>query len=359
MNCSRFLILSLPLFSLLFSTNNNILGQEIRDSFNFPNYDKEYYLVLFWNVENFFDNRPDPYTSEKSFLPNGEKRWSRARFIKKRDALGKTILSIDKRVPTFIGLAEIENRYVLNQLLYETPLYMGDYGIIHKESPDRRGIDVALFYSKRDFRPLKTRFLEVITSDPLDEASPTYSRDILYVKGVLHQLDTLHIFVNHWPSKYGGERLSAPKRERAARTLSLICDSILNKNDRANILAMGDFNDTPDSKLFELLNNLVRINPSMSMGDGVTRLNKREVGTIKYEGVWEAIDHYFVSHNLLKEEEPISTDHLLCYIFKARSLLERDKKFTGYKPKRCYIGPKYNGGISDHLPILLKIKRNW
>lgn len=352
-------------------------------------YGISHYTVIFWNVENFFDTRPDPYKEDKNFTSGGEMRWNWKRFAAKRDALAKTMIAAQQeepQMPAIIGLAEVENRFVLNQLLYETPLYLGDYRIIHKDSPDRRGIDVALLYRKELFRPLQSRFLTVETTftndvnrqtalqqearqtaiqqetrqtamqqEPFDTSiTPEYSRDILYVKGVLHDLDTIHLFVNHWPSKYGGEKVSGPKRKWAATILANICDSILDKNPRSNILAMGDFNDTPEAELFGILEKLKMLEQNKAQkGESIIK------GTIKYQGIWERIDHFFVSPNLLDNNEPVSITPSQFTIVVSSHLLERDRKFTGVKPRRTYIGPRYNGGLSDHLPIILKIQRNW
>lgn len=142
------------------------------------------YVVVFWNVENFFDTRFDPGKEDGTFIPTGEKRWTRSRFIDKRNGIAKTIIDIES-FPALIGLAEIENRYVLNQLIYETPLAMGGYAIVHRDSPDRRGIDVALLYCRSQFRPLKNSFIRVNVADstPRDSATAYVTREILYSKG--------------------------------------------------------------------------------------------------------------------------------------------------------------------------------
>ncbi|PKP07283.1 MAG: endonuclease [Bacteroidetes bacterium HGW-Bacteroidetes-5] len=324
------------------------------------------YVVVFWNVENFFDTRFDPGKEDGTFIPTGEKRWTRSRFIDKRNGIAKTIIDIES-FPALIGLAEIENRYVLNQLIYETPLAMGGYAIVHRDSPDRRGIDVALLYCRSQFRPLKNSFIRVNVADstPRDSATAYVTREILYSKGVLHDLDTLHIFVNHWPSKFGGEDASAPYREAAADALAGVCDSILAKSSRANILVMGDFNDTPDSEVIKNFEQRCRLRVLRNYRQIDGRLfTKRaakviNTGTIKYKGVWEQIDMFMVSENLLDSREPISTGDEYFSLFSPTYLLERDRAYTGFKPKRGYIGPRYNGGVSDHLPVILKIKRNW
>lgn len=432
------------------------LGKEERLLEGNGKYGVDGYSVVFWNIENFFDLMPSPQHIETGFTPKGEMRWTRKRFNSKRDGLAKVLIAtgFDNDLPVFIGLAEIENRYVLNQLVYETPLYNGNYRIVHKDSPDRRGIDVALFYRRDLFRALHTKWMPVQTNAKVQtdapakslsvkdnnsantlndddtvktnytvkdndtvkgnntvkenytvkdndtvkdnytvkdndaekddsQFEPEYSRDILYVKGVLQDLDTVHLFVNHWPSKFGGEKISGPKRVAAAMTLAKVCDSLLKANENANILVMGDFNDTPGSKAFEPLSQLILLEHNVTLNSEriglrdngkaqkvrdngkAQKVNERDLeivnlrGTIKYRGVWEKIDHFFISKNLLNQSEPISLDEQSVITFGKKYLLEKDKTYLGTKPRRTYIGPRYNGGLSDHLPIVLKIKRNW
>jgi hypothetical protein len=176
--------------------------------------------------------------------------------------------------------------------------------------------------------------------------STAKTRLILYTKGVFEDLDTIHVFVNHWPSKFGGEDISRPNREAAAKTLRNKCDSILKSSHNANILLTGDFNDTPDAPVFNPFKDFVNLSIT---------LFKAGTGTIKYMGKWELIDQFFVSKNLLNIDEPICCDVKSMKIYNPFFLLEPDKEYLGVKPKRSYIGPRYNGGISDHLPILITI----
>lgn len=306
------------------------------------------YLVMFWNLENYFDTFDDPATSDDEFTPFGDRFWSWKKFITKRNNIAKVIISAGEHdsdgsvnYPSLVGLAEVENRFVLDQLVRSTPLSLINYGIIHRDSPDERGIDVALLYRKSIFRPLTVDFIYVHLPD-----STSKTRLILYVKGVFEDLDTIHVFVNHWPSKFGGEQASRPNRYAAAITLKNICDSLFKLNHKANILLMGDFNDTPDSEVLRELKNFENMSaPLFAKGEG----------TIKYMGKWELIDQFFVSYNLLNNNEPIFCEKSAMRIFKPFFLLEPDREYMGTKPKRCYIGPRYNGGISDHLPIILTI----
>ena len=341
------------LSSLLFSFNNRCSAQIINSS----------YKIMFWNLENFFDPFNDPSTSDDEFTPKGQRRWGWNRFAKKRNDIAKVIISTGEAVssdnniseinyPVVIGLAEVENHFVLEQLVKATPLAMLDYKIIHRDSPDERGIDVALLYRRKYFKPVSINYYPVITSD-----TSFKTRLILYVKGVLEELDTLHVFVNHWPSKFGGELISGPKRQAAAKKLRIACDSIFQSNNKANIVIMGDFNDTPDSDLFKkVTGNGVDNSNLYNLAIGIRRLGE---GTIKYRASWELIDMFFVSSNLLDRNEPVCCLDCAMRIFRPEFLFEEDKIYLGKKPFRCYIGPRYNGGISDHLPVILTIDKMW
>jgi len=329
---------------------------------------KKDFVVLFWNLENFFDTRFEPGKEDGTFTSMGERHWGWRRFAKKRDGISKVLIDIGSRYgpapgfPVLAGFAEVENRYVLNQLIYETPLAFGGYKIIHRDSPDKRGIDVALLYRNEYYKPLKNTFINISkeiradlnrddeTGSDTEDGGKYRTREILYSKGVINDMDTIHVFVNHWPSKYGGEKASAQYRGAAADALSFVCDSILKKNGKANLLIMGDFNDTPESDV---------VMGFVERSGLVIPFTKRGEGTIKYEGRWEQIDMFIVSKNLTDLREPISVSDNCFEIFDPEYLLERDRNYTGRRPKRTYLGPRYNGGLSDHLPVILRIERNW
>ncbi len=312
------------------------------------------FKIVFWNLENFFDTRDDPFTSDNEFTPMGEKHWSRKKFNEKRNGLAKTILLMAYgELPSLVGVAEVENRYVLRELTGATALSPAGYGIIHKDSPDLRGIDVALLYRKDRFFPLKTDFINVQLPD-----SSMKTRLILYAKGVLDKLDTIHVFVNHWPSKYGSGSLSDLRREAAADFLKRYCDSIITRNSKANILLMGDFNESPErspTSNYEGFTNLAKNLRSRINAHGY----KQVKGSIRFKGVWELIDHFLVSSNLLDTLEPIYCLPESMEIFSHASLLEKDRQYLGLMPRRTYKGPRYNGGLSDHLPVIMTIKKVW
>ena len=292
-------------------------------------------LVIFWNVENYFDPFDDPLTNDNDFTIKGEYAWTWPRFYKKRNEIVKTLIACGQKddgsweAPCIIGLCEIENFFVLYQLINDTPLSRLGYGIIHRDSPDPRGIDVALLYRKERFRPAGTAFYPI----PDTNGSFLRTREILYVRGILDQRDTLHFFVNHWPSRRGGARAET-NRQAASTLLQRVVDSIGNVSAGARIVVMGDFNDPPEAPVLRSLSSDSLIN--VSAGD-----------TYKYKGVWECMDQFLVSPTVNRELEYVKVARL-------PHLLERDQAHLGHKPKRTYQGPAYRGGISDHLPITLK-----
>ncbi|MDR2801885.1 MAG: endonuclease [Prevotellaceae bacterium] len=310
-------------------------------------------MVMFYNLENLFDPVKDSSINDNDFLPDGRYGWTWSKLKTKINAIAKTIIAAGKgNAPALIGVCEVENRYVLKRLIEQTPLAKIGYDIIHHESPDPRGIDVALLYRTSHFTPLHTAWFKVCY-----DSGSCRTREILYAKGVLHELDTLHIFVNHWPSKLGGAARSEPRRIRAAEVLRAIIDSVFCTNPHANILVMGDFNDTPDSR--PIVEGLRAVSDTACLAclhNLMLPLALRGEGSLKYQKNWELIDQFFVSGNLLDKNAPVYCEPTEAKIFRADFLLEPDDKFLGDKVRRTYEAGKYKGGASDHLPIVLPIK---
>jgi Predicted extracellular nuclease len=319
---------------------------------------------VFWNVENYYDPFVDSVQQDMAFTPQGANHWTWRRFLAKRDAIAKTLIAVGEGdFPVWVGLCEVESRFALEQLVRETPLAKGEYRVLHHDGPDARGIDVALLYRPQRFRPLNLKFLRVAFAD-----TTRHTREILYVKGVLDGLDTLHIWVNHWPSKLGGAKASLPRRFAAARRLKASVDSVFALHPQANIIITGDFNDTPRAK--PLVQGLGAIPlpktreppqplPSQSLFNLAAPLAAERAGTIRFRGKWELIDQCMVSSNLLRTDEPVSISPAGFCIFKAPFLLTTERTFLGEKPFRTYLGPRYQGGISDHLPVLWDVMRNY
>lgn len=292
--------------------------------------------ALFWNLENFFDFRDGGLSpSDREFSSFGERHWTKKRFYAKCERIAKALLWIGDylggEMPDFIGVAEVENAFVLRRLVQSDALKKQHYGIVHYDSPDPRGIDVALLYRSDRWEKLSAKPCHVVFEDSL-----LRTRDILHVR-LARPGDTLDILVNHHPSKYGGASASRPRREAAVRTLRHIADS-LSACGNGHILAFGDFNDTPDNPIYQN-----RLAPCLnSLCDSLYQKGR---GTIRYQGKWELIDQAYVSASLL------STARM--DIIQVPFLMTRDNTHPGDKPLRTYEGPRYKGGVSDHLPIVL------
>ena len=315
--------------------------------------------IAFYNVENLFDVYDDSLARDEEFTPEGPRHWNNNKFYKKINNTYKVIMALSESgPPVIVGLCEIENRFVLEKLVYDTPLKNFNYRIIQFESPDRRGIDVALLYRANLFEPLFSEAVPVLF--PFDTASRT--RDILHVKGVLLNTDTVHIFVNHWPSRYGGYLPTVPKRNYAAQVLKAKTDSILSINENAAILIMGDFNDGPqDESISEILSAKDPAGPISKSEMYNLMLTKQEgwpYGSLKYQQGWNRFDQLIVTGSLLDGYSSPQVSKQGAIIYHAPFLLETDKTHLGQKPKRTYVGFKYNGGFSDHLPVYVDINVN-
>ena len=292
--------------------------------------------AMFWNVENFFDWRNDSTTvSDLEFSAAGERHWTWKRFQAKANAFAKALFWTEAetgRLPDIVGLEEVENAFVLRQVLQKTALRKLDYKYVHFDSPDSRGIDVALLYRSSRLELLDSKPYHLFAADTV-----MATRDILLC---VFQKDSTKfaVLVNHHPSKYGGAAESEPRRRIAVARLRFLADSLAALGiDR--IIAGGDFNDTPDNPVFGLLEPALL---PMHLDHF-----RRGLGTIKYDGKWDLIDHIYVSPALA----PLARMQILRIPF----LLTRDTVHSGEKPLRTYTGPRHTGGVSDHLPVLLEV----
>lgn len=311
--------------------------------------------IMFYNVENLFDTENDSLKMDEDFLPDGIKRWTTGRYWTKIEHIYKTVLAVGGwNPPAIIGLCEVENRSVVYDLVNRSPLRKLNYQIIHEDSPDNRGIDVALLYRETDFRPVYHEAINI--KFPFDEEVRT--RDILYVKGILHLHDTLHIFINHWPSRSGGQQQSEPRRVYTGTVLKQKTDSILNICPGANIIITGDFNDEPeDISITTGLNaqtDTTHISPHNLYNLMYPYLHKN-TGTEKHQGHWAILDQFVVSGALLNVKNKLTVHQKRGFIFYADYLLEEDKRYMGMMPFRTYAGPRYLGGYSDHLPVYIDL----
>jgi predicted extracellular nuclease len=313
--------------------------------------------VVFYNVENLFDTINSPTHNDDEFTPKGTKKWDSKKYHEKLNHIAQVMIGINPNLPEIIGLCEIENIHVLNDLINHTDLKKGNYVIIHQESPDKRGIDVALLYKRNEFKMLQKEFLTI--NFPNDDSTKT--RDILYFKGLGANNDTLNIFVNHWPSRWGGEKETNHKRIEAAKTLKTKSNDILQKNKNAKIVIMGDFNDSPlNESVYQLLsakNQWCQQNEKDFFNLAFEQHITGDIGSHYYKGEWSMLDQIIVSYPLLKSEKGFSAENQLISIFQPDWLFYEVKK-TGEKiPNRTYGGNNYYGGYSDHLPVFIKLKK--
>jgi len=315
-----------------------------------------HFRVMFYNTENLFDAIDDPLTNDEEFLPGSPKKWTEERYQDKLDHIAKVIKDLGKdTLPVLVGLCEVENRKTVDDLITKTALNGLDYKIIHHESPDSRGIDVALLYRSRYFQLIDSHFFAI--RFPFDTAVRT--REILYAHGILGGKDTLHIFVNHWPSRSSGEIQSRPLRVWVAEAVRFRVDSILRKSPSVQILITGDFNDEPmDLSVVSGLNALLSYEKPYpgKLYDLTQGLKKSSPqGTYKYKGAWNLLDHMVVSGSILDTARILYSRPTDLHVFQSKYLLEPDKENMGERPVRTYLGNFYQGGYSDHLPVYLDI----
>lgn len=297
--------------------------------------------LAWWNVENLFDTQNDSLVHDEDFTPEGNHHWTGRRLNAKLQIIGKTIAMMG--MPIAVGLSEVENDYVLHRLCMATPLRMANYGFVHYDSPDRRGIDCALLYRKDYFRPLIDSAICVS-----DSSKEIYTRDILLVVGVTPSGDTLCLLLNHWPSKLGGD-IAEEQRLGIAARLRKTMGEMHGKYPSAAIVAMGDMNCTPEEPTI-----------AEGMGFGHDSLNAegtinltlrlpKQWGSHKYQGEWNYLDQIYL----------LSTPLWACSaieLIRYPHLLTEEQRMPGVKPLRTYIGLRYVGGASDHLPLMLQLK---
>ena len=292
------------------------------------------------NCENLFDTYPDSVKQDGEFQPAAKRRWTKRRYWRKLENIAQEILSTcDDKIPDMVALCEVENDTVLYDLTNRSLLRSANYDYIMTSSPDVRGINVALLFSPSSFKVLHSHSIRV---EPVKGMRPT--RDILYVNGITNTGDSLHIFVVHAPSRYGGERYTRPFRLAVADRLCEAVDSIQLLHPNAQILIAGDFNDEADSPVMKRIyqHNLRNLTKETYGLNGVR-------GTYRYQGKWSSIDHILSSHALC---EKLDTTYIHAPMF----LLEDEPVYGGFRPRRTYNGVKYQSGYSDHLPLVARFR---
>ena len=287
-------------------------------------------LIVSYNVDNLFHPAHDSLKDDIEWTPEGERRWSYTRYYRKEENIARVLTNIGEWDGVdIVGLQEIENELVVKRLCYT--LRPNEYDYVHYDSPDRRGIDVALIYKKARIDTLCTKAITVSLGEET-------TRDILYVCAQVDKKDTLHLFVCHLPSQRGGQAESAWKRDSAKQILQKAVDSVLTLHPLAQIVVMGDMNSAPKEDIRGLKNKML---PIINHKSQITN----NLGTHKYQGRWTCLDQFYTSSSL----DSISTAR----IYNAEWIQETDEKYMGLKPKRTYNGFQYQNGYSDHLPIVL------
>lgn len=311
--------------------------------------------MVFYNVENLFDIYDNPDTEDEEFLPSSEKQWNQERYQKKQADIFRVLNSLSEQdFPEIIGFSEIENATVLKDFISQKTFAGKKYAFIHKDSPDVRGIDVALIYNTEVFKPVYSETLKVDLPEPFSEDK---TRDILYVEGDLVG-ERVHLFVNHWSSRRGGVEKSEPKRVKAANVALAKIATIQKKEKAPLIVLMGDFNDGPNNKsICEVLNAKGNFTASSEelLFNPFHALSIRGIGSYKYKENWNMLDQIILSKDMLNQDNPFYASWDDCAgILQKNWMMFRDKKY-GLKPNRTYGGPNYYGGFSDHLPVYVTL----
>lgn len=312
---------------------------------------KHHHAIAFYNLENLFDIRNDPQTNDDDFLPTSTKKWTYKRYENKLRKLGYTIANIGEtetgKHPIMVGLAEVENDKVLNDLLASDYLNDINYAFVHYDSLDERGIDVALIYDPRYFKVTHSETYSIHLVD--DDGSPDYTRDILLVTGLLED-EEIHVIVNHWSSRREGENETENKRMAASNKVIEIIDGLKAKNNHAKIMVMGDFNDDPTN------NSITHLVKTQDLFNPMETLLSYSRGSTSHHFRWNLFDQIIITKNFFETKANGFT-------FQEANIFDDDflKLFHGKykgKPFRTYVGKKYKGGYSDHFPVYAILKKN-
>lgn len=324
---------------------------------------KDSFRVVFYNVENLFDCQHDNGKNDTEFTPDGKKKWTQYRYKQKLNNIAKTLIAVAEWEDLgLIGLCEVENENVMNDLTKVSLLKKEKFNYVMTESPDNRGIDVALLYKRDLFKLIETNSIRVTFRNKKQK-----TRDILHVTGLTQSKDTLDVFVCHFPSRSGGQKATEGRRNFVATVLKQHVDKIMRLRKKPNVLIMGDFNDFPNNaSMYHILNaqplpkkNKKKKKKSNISSDTLYNLFYAHMeegkGSYKYKGSWNMLDQIVVSGNLLNTNNKLHISPNSAKIFYEDFLLQKDGN-NGKKPFRTYLGDQYNGGFSDHLPIFMDVK---
>ena len=313
--------------------------------------------VAFYNLENLFDTENDPLTYDDDRTPDGKDHWTEEIYQDKLKNMAKVMAEIGAEVsgntPAIIGVCETENRKVLEDLVNQESLIKQDYGIIQFDSPDRRGIDVALLYKKKLFTPTHYKAKELLIYDDNDKSKRVFTRDQLVVSGMLDG-EKIHLIVNHWPSRSGGEKRSRSKRIKAAKLNRQIIDSIFSDDPYAKIITMGDFNDDPTNPSIKDHLNAKRKTSELAIKElynPMEDLAKQGYGSLAYRDSWNLFDQIIISTELTKKDFS-SYRFYQAGIYNKTYLVNAHGRYKGY-PYRSFASGSYTGGYSDHFPVYI------
>lgn len=303
--------------------------------------------LVFYNVENLFDIEDDPNKADEEFTPTGKKMWTADRYDHKLKQLGKVISSANSHMPDILGVCEVENKRVLEDLNASSNFAKVNYSILHKESPDGRGIDVGLLYNPERIRLDDIEYIE--STLPVGDRPNT--RLVMHAMGEFNG-EELHVYVNHWPSRYGGQKESEPNRLTVAYNVRKSMDEVIAANPAANIVMMGDFNDHPNNKsIMEVIG--ADLDGKKGMVNLMWEKHKRGEGSYNYRGDWGALDQFIVTPTLT-DGKGLDVDENSVQFVKHDWMMYVNDEGEAY-PNRTYGGPNYYAGFSDHLPIAMTL----
>lgn len=312
-------------------------------------------VIAFYNLENYYDTTDNPAVNDDEFTPNGPRNYTSTIYWNKVEKLASVIAQLGTDVspdgPAILGVAEIENDTVLNDLIHHPLIKARNYKFVHYDSKDARGVDVALLYNPKYFTPTESKALFVAL--PSGSKDSYYTRDVLWVKGNFDG-EPIHVLVNHWPSRVGGEERSAPGRAAAAAVCKAQMAKIAQTEPNAKFVIMGDLNDDPVSpsitKVLNAKGRIEDVNPG-GIFNPWTSLYKKGIGTLGYQDAWSLFDQIMISYPWLSKDQN-GYFFYKQYIFNKEFLVENIGKFKGY-PMRTWDGLTYRGGYSDHFPTYL------
>lgn len=319
--------------------------------------DKQYKVgcIGFYNFENLFDTTDDPDINDEEFLPTGGKQWTKERYNEKLGQLAKVVSSLGTELSpdgaAILGVAEIENKKVLEDFAKTKAVADRNYQVVHYDSPDKRGIDVALLYQPKYFEVTNSKAIPLIMHDKDGERK--FTRDILLVSGNFDG-EPIHVLVNHWSSRRGGAKATAKYRNKGAAICKAVTDSLVAINPNAKVFVMGDLNDDPTSPSVKKHLEAQRYKKAVKEGGFYNpweNYYRKGIGTLAYRDAWSLFDQIIVSEGAI-DKSVGGYQFYKAQIFNEKYLVNKSGQFKGY-PFRTFVGNTYQGGYSDHFPVYM------